>query len=68
VKMTFNLIMATHERIYSLLSDKEAFLNEHRAIYEAITDHDVSGAQSLAADHIERIYKTLQEALALEVK
>ena len=68
VKMTFNLIMATHERIYSLLSDKEAFLNEHRAIYEAITDHDVAAAQALAAGHIERIYKTRQEALALEVK
>lgn len=68
VKMTFNLIMATHERIYSLLADKEAFLNEHEAIYEAITDHDVQKAQSLAAGHIERVYRTLQEALALEVK
>jgi GntR family transcriptional repressor for pyruvate dehydrogenase complex len=68
VKMTFNLIMATHERIYSLLVDKEAFFNEHQAIYEAILDHDVARAQSLAAGHIERIYRTLQEALALEVK
>jgi GntR family transcriptional repressor for pyruvate dehydrogenase complex len=68
VKMTFNLIMATHERIYSLLVDKEAFFNEHQAIYEAIIDHDVARAQSLAAGHIERIYRTLQEALALEVK
>jgi GntR family transcriptional repressor for pyruvate dehydrogenase complex len=68
VKMTFNLIMATHERIYSLLLDKEAFFNEHQAIYEAIIDHDVARAQSLAAGHIERIYRTLQEALALEVK
>jgi len=66
VKMTFNLIMATHERIYTLLQDKEAFLKEHRDIYEAIIDHDVSRASSLAAGHIERIYKTLQEALALE--
>jgi GntR family transcriptional repressor for pyruvate dehydrogenase complex len=68
VKMTFNLIMATHERIYSLLVDKEAFFNEHQAIYEAIIDHDVARAQSLSAGHIERIYRTLQEALALEVK
>ncbi len=68
VKMTFNLIMATHERIYSLLADKEVFLNEHRTIYEAITDHDVQKAHSLAAGHIERVYRTLQEALALEVK
>ncbi|MEA3507455.1 MAG: FadR/GntR family transcriptional regulator [Synergistota bacterium] len=66
VKMTFNLIMATHERIYTLLRDKEAFLKEHRDIYEAIIDHDVAHASSLAAGHIERIYKTLQEALALE--
>jgi GntR family transcriptional repressor for pyruvate dehydrogenase complex len=48
--------------------DKEAFFNEHQAIYEAIIDHDVARAQSLAAGHIERIYRTLQEALALEVK
>ncbi|MDO9508973.1 MAG: FadR/GntR family transcriptional regulator [Thermovirgaceae bacterium] len=68
VKMTFNLIMATHDRIYSLLADKEAFLNEHRAIYDAIIDHDVARARSLSAGHIERVYKTLQEALALEVK
>lgn len=68
IKMTFNLIMATHERIYSLLADKEAFLNEHKSIYDAIIDHDVARAQSLSAGHIERVYKTLQEALALEVK
>lgn len=68
VKMTFNLIMATHERIYSLLADKETFLKEHQAIYGAIIDHDVQKAHALAAAHIERIYKTLQEALALEVK
>ncbi|HNT43278.1 MAG TPA: FadR/GntR family transcriptional regulator [Syntrophorhabdaceae bacterium] len=68
VKMTFNLIMATHERIYSLLADKEAFFNEHQTIYEAIIDHDVARAQSLSAGHIERIYRTLQEGLALEVK
>ncbi|AER67282.1 GntR domain protein [Thermovirga lienii DSM 17291] len=64
VKMTFNLIMATHERIYSLLNDKEAFLNEHQEIYEAIMDHNVNLASDLAAKHIDRIYKTLQEAMA----
>jgi GntR family transcriptional repressor for pyruvate dehydrogenase complex len=68
VKMTFNLIMTTHERIYTLLYDKEAFLNEHRAIYDAIIDHDVAKASELAARHIERIYRTLQESLALEVR
>jgi GntR family transcriptional repressor for pyruvate dehydrogenase complex len=68
VKMTFNLIMATHDRIYSLLADKEAFLKEHQEIYDAIIDHDVARAQTLSASHIERVYKTLQEALALEVK
>ncbi|HDQ93080.1 MAG TPA: FadR family transcriptional regulator [Synergistetes bacterium] len=68
VKMTFNLIMATHERIYSLLADKEAFLKEHQDIYDAIIDHDVARAQEISAGHIERVYKTLQEALALEVK
>jgi len=64
VKMTFNLIMATHERIYSLLNDKEAFLNEHKEIYEAIVDHNMDLAANLAAKHIDRIYKTLQEAMA----
>ncbi|KUK56773.1 MAG: GntR domain protein, partial [Synergistales bacterium 53_16] len=68
VKMTFNLIMATHERIYSLLSDKQAFLNEHRLIYDAIVDHDMAGAAALATRHIDRVYKTLQESLALEVE
>jgi len=68
VKMTFNLIMATHDRIYSLLADKEAFLKEHQEIYGAIIDHDVARARTLSASHIERVYKTLQEALALEVK
>ena len=31
-------------------------------------DTGLAAAQALAAGHIERIYKTLQEALALEVK
>ena len=66
VKMTFNLIMATHDRIYSLLSDKDAFLHEHREIYDAILNHDGDGAMRASSRHIERIYRTLQEALALE--
>ena len=66
VKMTFNLIMATHDRIYSLLSDKDAFLHEHQEIYEAILNHDGEGAARSSSRHIERIYRTLQEALALE--
>ncbi len=66
VKMTFNLIMATHERIYTLLSDKEAYINEHRTIYEAILDHDPERASQAAHQHIERIYRNLQDAIALE--
>jgi GntR family transcriptional repressor for pyruvate dehydrogenase complex len=68
VKMEFNLIMATHERIYSLLADKEAFLCEHQSIYEAILDHDIEKASREARGHIERIYRTLQEAMALETR
>ncbi len=41
VKITFNLIMATHERIYSLLDDKELFLKEHNQIYQAILSRDI---------------------------
>lgn len=67
-RMNFNLIMATHERIYSLLSDKEAFVREHRDLYEAILDHDVARAQNAAARHIDRIYKTLQEAFAMQAE
>lgn len=55
----FELIMATHEKIYNLLDDKEAFLNEHQSIYEAILDHDVERAREMAARHIDRIYRTL---------
>ncbi len=66
VKLMFNLIMTTHDRIYGLLHNKEAFLNEHRALYEAILDHDAERARSEASSHIDRVYKTLQESLALE--
>lgn len=65
VRMNFNLIMATHDRIYALLEDKDAFLNEHQALYEAILDRDPQRAEQAAKEHIERIYKTLQEVLAL---
>ncbi len=66
VKLMFNLIMATHERIYALLNDKEDFLHEHRDLYEAIIDHDPEKARKMASQHIDRVYRTLQEALALE--
>ncbi|MCX7829129.1 MAG: FadR family transcriptional regulator [Thermanaerothrix sp.] len=66
VRMNFNLIMATHDRIYALLEDKEAFFNEHRALYEAILDRDPDRAERAAREHMERIYKTLQEVLALK--
>lgn len=66
VKLMFNLIMTTHDRIYGLLRDKEAFLNEHRVLYEAILDHDAERARDEASSHIDRVYRTLQESLALE--
>lgn len=66
VRMEFNLIMATHEHIYELLRDKKAFFNEHEALYEAVLDHDVARASSTAAMHIERIYKTLLGAMAMQ--
>ncbi len=51
--------MATHDKIYNLLEDKDAFLLEHRSMYEAILDHNVELARETAASHIDRIYKTL---------
>ncbi len=65
-RMNFNLIMATHERIYGLLDDKEAFVKEHMGLYEAILNHDMRLAASEATAHIDRIYRTLQEGFALE--
>ena len=58
-RMNFDLIMATHDKIYNLLDDKEAFLAEHREMYEAILDHNVELAREMASNHIDRIYKTL---------
>jgi len=66
VRMNFNLIMAAHDRIYRILADKQAFLLEHRDLYEAILDHDPLRATTLAGTHIDRVYKTLQEAMAIE--
>lgn len=63
-RMNFNLIMATHDRIYSLLEDKNAFLREHRGIYEAILDRDVDIAREMATRHINRIYRTLHRGIA----
>lgn len=66
VRMQFNLIMATHEQIYGLLHDKEAFVNEHEALFDAILNHDADGARKASVLHIERIYKTLLGAIAMQ--
>ena len=66
VKMTFNLIMATHERIYTLLDDKEIFLREHEEMYDAIVVRDLERVARLMKAHVQRVYKTLQNVIALE--
>lgn len=66
VRMEFNLIIATHEKIYGALSDKEAFANEHEALFDAVMNADVEGARLAATLHIERIYKTLMTAIAMQ--
>ena len=48
-RMNFDLIMATHDRIYNLLDDKDAFLQEHKMMYDAILDHDMEKARDMAA-------------------
>ncbi len=63
-RMNFDLILATHDRIYNLLDDKGAFLNEHRDIYDAILDHDAEKAREAASRHIDRIYRTLHRGIA----
>ena len=63
-RMNFDLIMATHDKIYGHLEDKTAFLQEHRRMYDAIFDHDTEGAGKSAADHIERIYRTLNNTFS----
>ena len=65
VRMEFNLIMATHERIYGVLEDKEAFASEHEELYEAITMRDAERASIAASSHIDRIYRTLLGAFAM---
>ncbi len=65
-RMNFDLIMATHDKIYNLLEDKDAFLLEHRSVYEAILDHNVELAREMAANHIDRIYKTLHRGIAAQ--
>lgn len=65
-RMNFDLILATHDKIYKLLEDKEAFLQEHRGMYEAILDHDAELARERAAKHIDRIYKTLHRGIAAQ--
>lgn len=66
IKMTFNLIMATHERIYTLLDDKHIFLQEHEMVYDAIIARNHSLAADITTRHIDRVYKTLLNALASE--
>lgn len=66
VKMTFNLIMATHERIYALLDDKEIFLREHENVYDAIVVRDFDRGARLMTEHVQRVYRTLQNGIALE--
>ncbi|MBR5430095.1 MAG: FadR family transcriptional regulator [Firmicutes bacterium] len=63
-RRNFELIMATHDRIYNLLDDLDAFLLEHRAIYEAILLHDPAAARQAAAEHMDRIYRTLLKGIA----
>ena len=65
-RMNFDLIMATHDKIYNLLDDKEAFLAEHREMYEAVLDHNVELAREMASNHIDRIYKTLHKGIAAQ--
>ena len=65
-RMNFDLIMATHDKIYNLLEDKDAFLLEHRSMYEAILDHNVDLARETASNHIDRIYKTLHRGIAAQ--
>ena len=65
-RMNFDLIMATHDKIYNLLEDKDVFLLEHRSMYEAILDHNVDLAREMAANHIDRIYKTLHKGIAAQ--
>jgi GntR family transcriptional repressor for pyruvate dehydrogenase complex len=66
MKMMFNLVMVTHERIYGLLADKEIFLREHDAIYNAVLGRDIRKASKLMTDHVWRVYRTLQDGIALE--
>jgi GntR family transcriptional repressor for pyruvate dehydrogenase complex len=66
VRMEFNLIMATHERIYGMLEDRSAFVSEHEELYEAIMTRDAPRASEAAAAHIGRIYRTLLGAFATQ--
>ena len=66
MKMMFNLVMVTHERIYGLLADKEIFLREHDEIYNAVLGRDIKKASRLMTEHVLRVYRTLQDGIALE--
>jgi len=66
IKMTFNLIMATHQRIYTLLDDKEVFLKEHQRVYETLLSRNAKTASEIMESHVTRVYRTLLDALATE--
>lgn len=65
-RMNFDLILATHDKIYRHLEDREAFLQEHRNMYEAILDRNVELAREMASSHIDRIYRTLHCGIAAQ--
>ncbi|MDR3076252.1 MAG: hypothetical protein LBU26_03035 [Synergistaceae bacterium] len=52
--------------MYRALEDKEAFVSEHEALYEAITMRDAERASGVASLHIDRIYRTLLGAFAMK--
>jgi GntR family transcriptional repressor for pyruvate dehydrogenase complex len=58
-KMDFGLLIATHEKIYDVLEDRNAFLAEHRAICDAVCTGDAEAARTAATRHIDRISAVL---------
>ena len=58
-RMNFDLIKATHDKIYNMLEDKDEFLSEHKALCEAVRCHDPARASEAAVRHIDRILAAL---------
>ena len=58
-KMDFDLLMATHKKIYDAVEDRNAFLTEHRAIYSAVCAGDTEAARAAAMRHIDRVYSVI---------